>query len=75
MNNGSLLENRVLTLDQATPGTGPLGPSIDNRLSPRNDTYLNIDHNIRTKVDNNRKEIRCKLKRVSVDNGCNRINS
>ena len=49
MNNGSLLENRVLTLDQAAPGTGPLGPTIDIKLSPRNDTYLNI----RTKVDNN----------------------
>ena len=52
-NNGSLLDNRILTLDQATPGTGPLGPTIDNRLSPRSDTYLNLDHNIRSKVDNN----------------------
>ena len=52
-NNGSLLDNRVLTLDQATPGTGPLSPAIDNRLSPRSETYLNLDHNIRSKVDNN----------------------
>ncbi len=52
-NTGSLLENRVLTLDQATPGTGPLGPAIDQKLSPRSDTYLTLDHNIRTKVDNN----------------------
>ena len=52
-NNGSLLDNRILTLDQATPGTGPLSPAIDNRLSPRSETYLNLDHNIRSKVDNN----------------------
>jgi len=52
MNNG-LLENNVLILDQATPGTGPLGPVIDHRLDPRSETYLSIDHNIRSKVDNN----------------------
>lgn len=52
-NSGSLLDNRVLTLDQATPGTGPIGPAIDQQLSPRSDTYLTIDNNIRTKVDNN----------------------
>jgi hypothetical protein len=51
-NTGSLLENRVLTLDQATPGTGPIGPAIDLRLSPRSETYLTLDHNIRTKTDN-----------------------
>ena len=51
-NTGSLLENRVLTLDQATPGAGPLGPVIDQRLSPRSETYLTLDHNIRTKIDN-----------------------
>ena len=51
--NGSLLDNRILTLDQATPGAGPLGPTIEQRLSPRSDTYLTLDHNIRTKVDNN----------------------
>ena len=49
----SLLENRVLSLDQAQPGAGPLGPVIDNKLSPRSDTYLSLDHNIRTKIDNN----------------------
>ena len=49
----SLLDNRVLTLDQATPGAGPIGPVVDIQLSPRSETYLNIDHNIRTKVDNN----------------------
>ena len=51
-NTGSLLENRVLTLDQATPGAGPIGPAIDKRLSPRSETYLTLDHNIRTKTDN-----------------------
>uniref|UniRef100_A0A6C0LG10 Uncharacterized protein n=1 Tax=viral metagenome TaxID=1070528 RepID=A0A6C0LG10_9ZZZZ len=51
--NGSLLDNRILTLDQATPGTGPISPVIDQMLSPRSDTYLTLDHNIRTKVDNN----------------------
>ena len=51
--NGSLLNNRVLTLDQATPGAGPIAPVIDQMLSPRSDTYLTLDHNIRTKVDNN----------------------
>lgn len=48
----SLLENRVLTLDQASTGTGPIGPVIDTQLSPRSDTYLTLDNNIRTKVDN-----------------------
>ena len=57
MNNGSLLDNRVLTLDQATPGTGPIAPITDVMLSPRSDTYLTLDHNIRTKVDNNFKPI------------------
>lgn len=51
-NNGSLLPNRFLTVDQATPGTGPIAPVIDIQLSPRSDTYLTIDNNIRTKVDN-----------------------
>ena len=51
--NGSLLDNRILTLDQATPGAGPIAPVIDQMLSPRSDTYLTLDHNIRTKVDNN----------------------
>ena len=51
--NGSLLDNRILTLDQATPGTGPIAPVVDQVLSPRSDTYLTLDHNIRTKVDNN----------------------
>lgn len=51
-NNGSLLSNRILTVDQATPGTGPLAPTIDIQLSPRSDTYLTLDNNIRTKVDN-----------------------
>ena len=51
--NGSLLDNRVLTLDQATPGAGPIAPVVDQMLSPRSDTYLTLDHNIRTKVDNN----------------------
>ena len=51
--NGSLLDNRILTLDQATPGTGPIAPVVDQMLSPRSDTYLTLDHNIRTKVDNN----------------------
>ena len=55
--NGSLLDNRVLTLDQATPGAGPIAPVIDQMLSPRSDTYLTLDHNIRTKVDNNFKPI------------------
>ena len=50
--NGSLLDNRVLTLDQATPGAGPIAPVTDKMLSPRSDTYLTLDHNIRTKVDN-----------------------
>jgi len=50
--NGSLLDNRVLTLDQATPGAGPITPVVDQMLSPRSDTYLTLDHNIRTKVDN-----------------------
>jgi hypothetical protein len=49
----SLLDNHILTLDQAQPGAGPLGPTIDNRLSPRSSTYLSLDHNIRTKLDNN----------------------
>ena len=53
MNNGSLLQNRILTLDQATPGTGPIAPVSDIMLSPRSDTYLTLDHNIRTKVDSN----------------------
>ena len=52
-NNGSLLDNRVLTLDQATPGTGPIAPTMDIKLSPRSETYLTLDHNIRSKVDNN----------------------
>lgn len=52
-NTGSLLENHVLVLDQAIPGSGPLGPIIEQRLSPRSETYLELDHNIRTKVDNN----------------------
>ena len=52
-NNGSLLDNRVLTLDQATPGTGPIAPTMDIKLSPRSETYLSMDHNIRSKVDNN----------------------
>jgi len=51
-NNGSLLPNRILTIDQATVGAGPLGPVNDIQLSPRSDTYLTLDHNIRTKVDN-----------------------
>jgi hypothetical protein len=51
-NTGSLLDNHVLTLDQATPGAGPLAPTIDQRLSPRSETYLTLDHNIRTKTDN-----------------------
>ena len=55
--NGSLLDNRILTLDQATPGTGPIGPAIDKMLSPRSETYLSLDHNIRSKVDNNFKPI------------------
>lgn len=50
--NGSLLDNRVLTLDQATPAAGPIAPVVDQMLSPRSDTYLTLDHNIRTKVDN-----------------------
>jgi hypothetical protein len=50
---GSLLEDRVLSLDQATPGTGPIAPAIDVKLSPRDETYLSLDHNIRSKVDNN----------------------
>jgi len=49
----SLLENRVLSIDQAQPGAGPIGPVINNKLSPRSDTYLSLDHNIRTKIDNN----------------------
>jgi hypothetical protein len=49
----SLLDNYILTLDQAQPGSGPLAPAIDNRLSPRSETYLSLDHNIRTKIDNN----------------------
>jgi hypothetical protein len=52
-NNGSLLDNRVLILDQATVGTGPIGPVMDKKLSPRSETYLAVDHNIRSKVDNN----------------------
>jgi len=55
--NGSLLDNRILTLDQSTPGTGPIAPVTDQMLSPRSDTYLTLDHNIRTKVDNNFKPI------------------
>ncbi len=51
--NSSLLDNRILTLDQATPGTGPIAPVTDKMLSPRSDTYLTLDHNIRSKVDNN----------------------
>ena len=51
--NDSLLEDRVLSLDQATPGTGPLNSNIDFKLSPRAETFLNIDNNIRSKVDNN----------------------
>ena len=51
--NGSLLGNRILTLDQAVPGTGPIAPTIDIQLSPRSETYMNLDNNIRSKVDNN----------------------
>ena len=53
MNNGSLLDDRVLVLDQATPGTGPIAPAVDKQLSPRSVTYLTLDTNIRNKVDNN----------------------
>ena len=49
----SLIENRVLTLDQAQPGTGPIAPVLDVKHNPRPETYLNLDNNIRSKVDNN----------------------
>ena len=49
----SLLEDHVLLLDQANPGAGPVAPAIDNKLSPRSETYLSLDHNIRSKMDNN----------------------
>ena len=51
-NTSSLLPNQILCLDQATPGTGPLGPNTDIQLSPRLDTYLTLEHNIRSKSDN-----------------------
>lgn len=51
--NGSLLDNTILTLDAASPGVGPIAPTTVNKESPRSDTYLSIDHNIRSKVDNN----------------------
>lgn len=51
-NNGSLLPNRTLYVDEATPGAGPLAPARNNNLSPRFNTYLTQDHNIKTKIDN-----------------------
>ena len=53
MNNGSLLDDRILVLDSAIPGSGPISPVIDQQLSPRSETYLTLDTNIRNKVDNN----------------------
>jgi hypothetical protein len=49
----SLIENRVLSLNQAQPGTGPIAPVLDIKHNVRPETYLNIDNNIRSKVDNN----------------------
>ena len=49
----SLLDNRVLTLDSANPAAGPIAPAIDIQLSPRSDTYLSLDNNIRSKIDTN----------------------
>ena len=49
----SLIENRVLSLNQAQPGAGPAAPVLDVKHNPRPETYLNLDNNIRSKVDNN----------------------
>ena len=49
----SLIENRVLSLNQAQPGAGPAAPVIDMQHNPRPNTFMNIDNNIRSKVDNN----------------------
>ena len=49
--NGSLLDNTILVLDQATPGSGPISNTTGN-INPRPNTYMSIDNNIRSKVDN-----------------------
>jgi len=52
-NSGSLLENRILSIDQAVPGSGPAAPVTDQAPDVRSKSYLSIDHNIRTTLDNN----------------------
>ena len=49
----SLIENRVLSLNQSQPGAGPAAPVIDMQHNPRPETFMNMDNNIRSKVDNN----------------------
>ena len=49
----SLIENRVLSLNQAQPGAGPAAPVLDVKHNPRPETYFNLDNNILSKVDNN----------------------
>ena len=48
-----LLENYTLSVDTAAPGAGALGPATTQLSAPRLDTYLSIDHNIHSKMDNN----------------------
>ena len=48
-----LLENYKLTVDTSRPGAGPVGPVVQHNNPTRYDTYLSIDNNIHSKLDNN----------------------
>ena len=49
----SLIEGNILTLNSANPGSGPIAPIMDRRVTIRDKSYMNIDDNISTKKDNN----------------------
>lgn len=49
MNNGI----GTVIIDVAAPSTGPLAPTNGGFLFPRPSTYMNTDHNIRVRKDNN----------------------
>ena len=45
--------NYVLELDSANPGSGPIATATSIAPDVRGDTYMSMDNNIRSKMDNN----------------------
>ena len=46
--------NYKMSLDEATPGSGPVSTATSIAPDMRTKTYLSLDNNIRSKVDNNK---------------------